>query len=99
MVACDRPRRIGENVLAFDAEAAQVWGRLRVPHPEHLLDKQIAAVALVYDLAVVTRNTADFEETRRRHARGLPSPHWPDVSLGSFIPLAFGSEADFPAWH
>ena len=50
----------GENVLAFDADAAQIWGRLRVPHPEHELDKQIAAIALVYDLTVVTRNTADF---------------------------------------
>lgn len=48
------------NVLPFDAEAAQVWGRLRVPNPEHALDKQIAAIALVNDLTVVTRNTADF---------------------------------------
>ncbi len=35
-----------DNILAFDGEAAQVWGRLRVPHPEHELDKQIAAIAL-----------------------------------------------------
>jgi toxin FitB len=53
----------GENVLSFDSEAAQVWGRLRVPNPEHELDKQIAAIALVNDLTVVTRNTADFEGT------------------------------------
>ena len=45
----------GQNILAFDAEAAQVWGRLRVPHPEHGLDKQVAAIALVNDLTVVTR--------------------------------------------
>jgi len=50
----------GERVLDFDAEAAQVWGRLRVPRPEHPLDKQIAAIALVNDLTVVTRNVADF---------------------------------------
>lgn len=49
-----------DNILAFDAEAAQVWGRLRVPCPEHELDKQIAAIALVNNLAVVTRNGADF---------------------------------------
>jgi len=53
----------GENILALDADAAQVWGRLRVPHPEHALDKQIAAIALIHDLTVVTRNTADFEGT------------------------------------
>jgi toxin FitB len=53
----------GENVLSFDSEAAQVWGRLRVPNPEHELDKQIAAIALVNDLTVVIRNAADFEGT------------------------------------
>lgn len=52
-----------DSVLEFDAEAAQVWGRLRVPNLEHALDKQIAAIALVNDLVVVTRNTADFEGT------------------------------------
>lgn len=52
-----------DNVLAFDADAAQIWGRLRVPNPEHAFDKQIAATALVHDLTVVTRNTADFKGT------------------------------------
>ena len=48
------------QVLVFDADAAQVWGHLRVPHPEHELDKQIAAIALVHDLTVVTRNAKHF---------------------------------------
>jgi toxin FitB len=52
-----------DNILDFDSDAAQVWGRLRVPHPEHELDKQIAAIALVNSLTVVTRNTADFAGT------------------------------------
>jgi len=53
----------GDNILAFDTDAAQVWGRLRVPHPEHEIDKQIAAIALVHDLIVVTRNEAHFRPT------------------------------------
>ena len=53
----------GERILPFDADAAQVWGRLRVPRAEHELDKQIAAIALVHDLTVVTRNSANFAGT------------------------------------
>ncbi len=51
------------RLLAFDADAAQVWGRLSAPDAAHGLDKQIAAIALVNDLTVVTRNTADFAGT------------------------------------
>ena len=52
-----------DNVLDFGSEAAQVWGRLRVPHPENAIDKQLAATALVYDLTLVTRNVQDFVDT------------------------------------
>jgi hypothetical protein len=68
----------GDNVLAFDADAAQVWGRLRVPNPEHELDKQIAAIALVNDLTLVTRNTADFHGTGAR----LHNPFRPAPAVG-----------------
>ena len=53
----------GDCVLAFDADVAQVWGRLRVPHPENPLDKQIAATALLHDLVLVTRNVKHFAAT------------------------------------
>jgi predicted nucleic acid-binding protein len=53
----------GRAILSFDQECAQIWGRLRVPNPENPLDKQIAATALMHDLAVVTRNTAHYTPT------------------------------------
>lgn len=53
----------GDAVLDIDREIAQLWGRLRAPHPEHALDKLIAATALLYDLTVVTRNERDFKAT------------------------------------
>ena len=53
----------GENILPFDADASQIWGRLRVPHPENPLHKQIAATALLYDLVLVTRNVRHFAST------------------------------------
>ena len=52
-----------DSILDIDQDVAQLWGRLRVPHPENALDKQIAATALIYDLTVVTRNQADFLRT------------------------------------
>ena len=52
-----------DRILVFDADTAQVWGRLRVPDSNNALDKQIAAIALVNDLTVVTRNTTDFKGT------------------------------------
>ncbi len=52
-----------DSILPFDEDTAQVWGRLRVPHPENPLDKQIAATALIYDLTVATRNTSHYEPT------------------------------------
>ena len=53
----------GESILSFDADTAELWGRLRVPHPENSLDKQIAATALLYDLILVTRNIRHFAST------------------------------------
>ena len=50
-------------ILNIDQDITQLWGHLRVPHPEHALDKQIAATALIHDLTVVIRNQADFSQT------------------------------------
>ena len=52
-----------QNILAIDEDVGQLWGRLRVPHAEHALDKLIAATALIHDLIVVTRNVDDFSST------------------------------------
>jgi len=52
-----------DSILDINQDIAQLWGRLRVPHPENALDKQIAATALIYDLTVVTRNHKDFSKT------------------------------------
>lgn len=52
-----------DRILGFDLECAQVWGKLMSLGPQHPIDKQIAAIALIYDLTVVTRNTEDFVST------------------------------------
>ena len=49
-----------DHTLDINQDIAQLWGRLRSPHPENPLDKQIAATALIYELTVVTRNHKDF---------------------------------------
>ncbi len=49
-----------DRILAFDVECAQVWGKLMSPSLQHPVDKQIAAIALIHDFAVVTRNVDDF---------------------------------------
>lgn len=50
-----------DRILDFDLDCAQVWGRLMSPHPQRPVDKQIAAIALIHDLTVVTRNVDDFK--------------------------------------
>lgn len=52
-----------DRILRFDEECAQVWGRLMSPRHQHPIDKQIAAIALIHDLTVVTRNVDDFRGT------------------------------------
>lgn len=54
------------RTLVFDAACAQIWGRLMGPSDQNPIDKQIAAIALHYDLTVVTRNTVHFSGTGAR---------------------------------
>lgn len=56
-------RHYEDYILEVDADVAQLWGRLRVPHYENALDKLIAATALIHSLTVVTRNHDDFSRT------------------------------------
>jgi predicted nucleic acid-binding protein len=59
----DLLQKFEDRILPFDADCAQTWGQLRVPHPENPLDKQIAATAHVHGLTVVTGNVANFRST------------------------------------
>lgn len=63
-----------DRILGFDLDCAQVWGKLMSPGPQHPIDKQIAAIALIYDLTVVTRNTEDFKSTGVRSVNPFSSP-------------------------
>ena len=51
------------RILVFDLDCAQAWGRLTGINNQNPIDKQIAAIALIYDLTVVTRNTSHFAGT------------------------------------
>lgn len=56
-------QEFSQRILNFDADCAQVWGKLMSPHPQNAVDKEIAAIALIHDLTIVTRNSGDFAGT------------------------------------
>ena len=59
-------KRYRALIIGFDAVCAEKWGALMSPNNQNPVDKQIAAIALVYDLTVITRNTNDFAGTGAR---------------------------------
>jgi predicted nucleic acid-binding protein len=49
------------RILSFDETSAQIWGTLMARNPNSdVEDAQIAAIALAYEMVVVTRNVAHF---------------------------------------
>ena len=57
---------IADHFLVFDLDCAEVWGTLIGANEQNKIDKQIAAIALMHDLTVVTRNGAHFSGTGAR---------------------------------
>jgi len=53
---------IDTNVLS-----EKCWGALNVPNPIPTIDGLLAAMAIVHDLALATRNTADISRTGVRY--------------------------------
>lgn len=53
--------RFAERILPIDERAADQWGRLNAAAPRKTVDSLVAATAHAHALAVVTRNTRDFE--------------------------------------
>ncbi|MGB9991928.1 type II toxin-antitoxin system VapC family toxin [Pseudoduganella rhizocola] len=53
--------RFGDRILEFDTDAARLWGALLSNQKKdpHTVDKQIAAIALLRNLTVVTRDKGD----------------------------------------
>ncbi|MGV7207146.1 type II toxin-antitoxin system VapC family toxin [Oxalobacteraceae bacterium A2-2] len=56
-------REYSGRILPFDSQCAQLWGRLMSPDGSHPVDKQLAAIALLHGLILVTRNVAYFRST------------------------------------
>jgi predicted nucleic acid-binding protein len=51
----------GDRVIDFERDCAQLWGALLSDQKKdpHTIDKQIAAIALIYDMTVVTRDQGE----------------------------------------
>jgi len=56
-------RRFEGRVIPIDTDIAEEWGRMSASDSPSVIDGLLAATALVKDLTLVTRNTADVERT------------------------------------
>ena len=52
--------RFSSRILVFDLECAVAWGKIRAGSDQNQIDRQIAAIAQVYDLTIATRNVDHY---------------------------------------
>jgi predicted nucleic acid-binding protein len=52
-----------DRILGVDAATARLWGELSAQRPRPVVDTLLAATAVVHELTLVTRNTADVLDT------------------------------------
>jgi hypothetical protein len=72
---------ISDHFLVFDLDCAEVWGTLIGANEQNQIDKQIAAIALMHDLTIVTRNTRHYDGTGVR----VVNPFLADRSSGAHV--------------
>jgi hypothetical protein len=58
---CSVAPAFAERIIPIDEAVARLAAGLHVPDPAPFRDALIGATALVHEMTVVTRNTADFE--------------------------------------
>ncbi|MEV0649258.1 type II toxin-antitoxin system VapC family toxin [Phytomonospora sp. NPDC050363] len=73
-----------ERLLPVTLPIMVDWARMSVPDPLPALDGLIAATARVHDLAVVTRNVADF----KRAGVAIVNPFDPRLPTAGTVPAA-----------
>ena len=53
-----------DRILGINAATATLWGKLSAQRPRPVVDTLLAATAVAHDLILVTRNTADVQDTK-----------------------------------
>jgi predicted nucleic acid-binding protein len=70
-----------DRILSFDTDCAEIWGHITASNYQNLIDKQIAAMALLYDLTVVSRNVEHFAGTGVRVLNPFDTNRTSDVEV------------------